>query len=310
MELRLLRSFIAVAENQNFGAAAKALSTTQSALTKQIQVLERQTGNILFTRGRHGAALTPAGQALLVDSIDLVRRADALAQRMKRVAAGAEGVFNVGFGMSAIDVAPRAVADFRTNHPAIDIRLEDMSSAAQFAAIRNRALSVGFVRLPAPPDFATRVIRRDQLALAVPSGEVVPEPNRESLRKWLDARPLIRLIPARGPGLAAQTSGLFTDLGCSPNVLYETSDLLTVLALVAAGAGSSVVPASASAIVPDGVQLIPIDLESSVWSIGTAWLIESKDPLIPLFLQSVETLGGRATQPSHSTSAEVLKVPG
>lgn len=287
MDLRLLRSFIAVAENQHFGAAAKALSTTQSALTKQIQALERQTGNMLFTRGRHGAALTPAGQALLADSIDLVRRAAALDQRMKRVAAGAEGALNVGFGMSAMDVAPRAVADFRAHHPAIDIRLEDMSSSAQFTALRNRALSIGFVRLPAPPDIATRVIRRDQLALAVPRGEAAPEPNRESLRKWLDARPLIRLVPARGLGLAAQTSGLFTDLSCSPNVQYETSDLLTVLALVAAGAGSAVVPASASAIVPDGVQLVPIDLESAVWSIGTAWLIESQDPLIPLFLQYV-----------------------
>lgn len=296
MELRLLRSFIAVAEIQNFGAAARALSMTQSALTKQIQVLERQTGNILFTRGRHGAALTPAGQVFLADSIDLVRRADALMQRMRRVAAGAEGVLNVGFGLSAIDVAPRAVADFRTNHPAIDIRLEDMSSSAQFAAIRNRTLSIGFVRLPAPLDIATRVIRRDKLALAVPDGEVAPEPDRESLRIWLDARPLIRLLAARGPGIAAQTSELFSDLGCSPTVLSETSDLLTVLALVAAGAGSSVVPASAYAIVPDGVQLIPIDLESSAWSIGTAWLIGSEDPLIPLFLQSVEALGGRAPQ--------------
>ncbi|MHA7306046.1 LysR family transcriptional regulator [Arthrobacter sp. TMN-49] len=287
MELRLLRSFIAVAENQNFGAAARSLSTTQPALTKQIQVLERQTGSTLFTRGRHGALLTPAGRTLLVDSIDLVRRADALAQRMKRVAAGAEGVLNVGFGMSAIDVAPRTVADFRTSHPRIDIRLEDMSSSAQFAAIRNGALSIGFVRLPAPPDIATRVIRHDQLALAIPRGEAIPEPGRESLRKWLDAGSLIRLVPARGPGLAAQTNKLFKDLGCSPKVLYETSDLLTVLALVAAGAGSALVPASSSAIVPDGVQLIPLDLESAVWSIGTAWLIESRDPLIPLFLQSV-----------------------
>jgi len=293
MELRLLRSFIAVAEIQNFGAAAKSLSMTQSALTKQIQVLERQTGNTLFARGRHGASLTPAGQLFLAEAIDLVRRSDALAQRMRRVAAGAEGVLNVGFGMSAIDIAPRAVADFRTKHPAIDIRLEDMSSSAQFAAIRNRTLSIGFVRLPAPLDIATRAIRRDMLALAVPAGEAAPEPDRESLRMWLDARPLIRLLAARGPGIAAQTSELFSDLGCTPTVLSETSDLLTVLALVAAGAGSSIVPASASGIVPDGVQLIPIDLNSSAWSIGTAWLLGSEDPLIPLFLQSVEALGGR-----------------
>ncbi len=288
MELRLLRSFIAVAENRNFGAAAKALMTTQSALTKQIQVLERQAGNTLFTRGRHGAALTPAGKALLADSVDLVRRADALAQRMQRVAMGAEGVLNVGFGMSAIDVAPRAVAVFRSRHPGVDIKLEDMSSTAQFEALRNDSLHVGFVRLPAPPEFGARVIRRDQLVLAVPTGVPAPELDRESLREWLQDRPLVRLLPARGPGLAAQTSQLFTDLGCSPAVMYETSDLLTVLALVAAGTGSAVVPASVAAIVPEGVQLVPIDFESAFWSIGIAWLRESQNSLVPLFLASAE----------------------
>ncbi|PRB43381.1 LysR family transcriptional regulator [Arthrobacter sp. MYb23] len=288
MELRLLRSFIAVAENRNFGAAAKDLMTTQSALTKQIQVLERQAGNTLFTRGRHGAALTPAGRALLADSVDLVRRADALAHRMQRVAMGAEGVLNVGFGMSALDVAPRAVAVFRSRHPGVDIKLEDMSSTAQFEALGNDSLHVGFVRLPAPPEFGARVIRRDQLALAVPSGVPVPGLDRESLREWLRGRPLVRLLPVRGPGLAAQTSQLFTDLGCSPTVMYETSDLLTVLALVAAGTGSAVVPASVAAIVPGGVQLIPIDLESAFWSIGIAWLRGSQNSLVPLFLASAE----------------------
>jgi DNA-binding transcriptional LysR family regulator len=288
MELRLLRSFIAVAENRNFGAAAKALMTTQSALTKQIQVLERQAGNTLFTRGRQGAALTPAGKALLADSVDLVRRADALAHRMQRVAMGAEGVLNVGFGMSAIDVAPRAVAVFRSRHPGVDIKLEDMSSTAQFEALRNDSLHVGFVRLPAPPEFGTRVIRRDQLALAVPSEAPVPELDRESLREWFQGRALVRLLPVRGPGLAAQTRELFTDLGCSSEVMYETSDLLTVLALVAAGTGSAVVPASVSAIVPVGVQLVPIDFESAFWSVGTAWLLEGQNSLVPLFLASAE----------------------
>ncbi|MCF3141345.1 LysR family transcriptional regulator [Paenarthrobacter sp. AR 02] len=290
MELRLLRSFIAVAVNQNFGAAAKALSTTQPALTKQIQVLERQAGTTLFTRGRHGAALTSAGEALLVDAVDLVRRADALARRMERVAAGAEGILNVGFGMSTIDVAPQSVAAFRARHPGIDIKLEDMSSSRQFDALRDGTLSVGFVRMPAPQDIAARVIRRDHLALAIPAGEPVPGTGRKGLRAWLQDQALVRLVPARGPGLAAQTSELFMDLGCSPTTVYETSDLLTVVALVAAGAGPAVVPASASAIIPAGVQLVKVDLESASWDIGIAWLRGSTNPLLPLFVESIKVV--------------------
>ncbi|WP_026554951.1 LysR family transcriptional regulator [Arthrobacter sp. 35W] len=291
MEIRLLRSFTTVAETQNFGAAARVLSTTQPALTKQIQQLERQSASVLFTRGRHGAVLTPAGEALLPDAIDVVRRADGLAQRMKRLAAGAEGFLSVGFGMSAIDVAPRAVAAFRAKHPSIDITLEDMSSSQQVAALREDRLTIGFLRLPAPAGIATRQVRRDQLALALPRADEAPATDRESLRQWFEGRPVIRLVAARGPGLAAQCRALFSDLGCSPQVLHETSDLLTVLALVAAGVGPAVVPASAATVVPQGVQLLPIDRASSVWSVGVGWLAESRNPLIPLFLESVDTAG-------------------
>lgn len=291
MEIRLLRAFIAVAEQQNFGDAASDLSMSQSALTKQIQLLEHQGGNVLFVRGRHGAALTSAGESLLGEARDLVGRADALERRMRRLAAGAEGLLTVGFGMSALDVAPRAVAAFRADHPHVDISLEDMSSTAQLEAIRTGQLSVGFVRLPAPANFSTKLLLSDRLALAIPAGNAPPKLNRQALASWLQVRPLIRLIPERGPGLAAQTQELFNDLGCTPGVLQQSADLLTVLALVAAGVGSAVVPASASAMAPDGVQLIPLDLDSARWSIGAAWLTGTADPLIPLFLHSVEAMG-------------------
>lgn len=294
MDLRLLRSFITIAETRNFGAAALVLSTTQSALTKQIQLLERQTGSVLFHRGRHGAALTSAGEVLLAESLDLVGRADALDRRMQRLAAGVEGFLAVGFGLSAIDVAPRALAAFRDGHPGIEISLEDMSSSAQVAELRTGRLGVGFLRLPAPADISTRVVHRDKLALAIPNGDFTPEFAGNELALWLDSRALIRLVPARGPGLAAQTERLFTDLGCTPAVLQETSDLLTVLALVAAGVGAAVVPASARTIAPAGVQLLPIDLESARWEVGVAWLAGNPDPLIPLFLASVEEQGGGA----------------
>ncbi|WP_104091763.1 LysR family transcriptional regulator [Arthrobacter sp. GMC3] len=289
MEIRLLRAFVEVAQQQNFGHAAAELSTTQSALTKQIQLLERQLGTVLFSRGRHGAALTAAGEALITDATELLQRADALERRMKRLAAGTEGLLTVGFGMSALEVAPRAVATFRARHPGVDISLEDMSSKAQAEAIRTGRLSVGFIRLPAPAGLASKVVHHDGLALAIPFGESTPRLSRQALASWLQARQLIRLIPARGPGLTAQTQQLFTDLGASPGVLQESSDLLTVLALVAAGVGSAVVSASTSAIVPDGVKVVPLDLDSARWSIGIAWLAESTDPLIPLFLRSLQS---------------------
>lgn len=287
VELRLLRSFVAVAETENFGTAATRLRVTQPALTKQIQQLERQGGTALFVRGRHGAALTAAGQLVLADAVELLRRADDLDRRIRRVAEGLEGSLAVGFGMSSIDVAPQAVAAFRTAHPSVEVRLEDMSSSAQFEALETGRLTVGFVRLPAPRGITVREIHRDRLAVAVPAGEPLPDGSRNALRVWLDERPLIRLVPSRGLGLTAQAELLFTDLGCRPSLQHETSDLLTVLALVAAGVGSAIVPTSAEAIAPAGVQLLPIDTDSSEWTVGIAWHTGNADPLIPLFVDCV-----------------------
>ena len=291
MELGLLQSFIAVAEHGNFGLAAQFLSTTQPALSKRIQLLERQTGTTLFVRGRQGAVLTTAGRALLADSVDLVRRAETLEHRMRRVGAGKEGVLHIGFGMSTIDFAPRAVAAFRAAHSTIDIVLNDMSSSAQFDAIRLGDLSIGFVRLPVPTGLAHRWVREDQLAIALPPNDAIPDLDRESLRTWLTGRQLIRLKAVRGPGLSAQIDAMFADLGARVPILQEASDLLTVLALTAAGVGAAIVPLSAAAIAPHEVRLLPVDLDSARWGVGAALLRESVDPLIALVLKSTALSG-------------------
>ncbi|TDD63615.1 LysR family transcriptional regulator, partial [Actinomadura rubrisoli] len=169
MEIRLLRGFLAVVEHGGFGRAASAASMTQPALTKQIQALEARAGGRLFHRGRHGAALTGLGAALLPGAQDLVQRADALARRMDRLARGEIGRLSVGFGMSSIELAPRAVAAFRRRHPGADITLDDMSTREQLERLEAGELDVGFVRLPVGDRWGQLPLRTDRLALATPT---------------------------------------------------------------------------------------------------------------------------------------------
>ncbi|WP_207399980.1 LysR family transcriptional regulator [Actinomadura fibrosa] len=168
MDIRLLRAFLAVAEHGTFGRAAAASSVTQPALTKQIQALEARAGGRLLHRGRHGAALTELGAALLPEARDLVRRADALARRMDRLARGEIGRLAVGFGMSSIELAPRAVAEFRRRRPDADVTLDDMSTRVQVERLEAGELDVGFVRLPVDERWGRLALRTDRLALAVP----------------------------------------------------------------------------------------------------------------------------------------------
>ncbi|MFI6675142.1 LysR family transcriptional regulator [Kribbella sp. NPDC050470] len=280
MDLRLLRAFVTVARLHNFGAAAEELSTSQPALTKQIQVLERRVGSVLFSRGRHGARLTPAGELLLPDALELLDRAEAFDRRAALVAAGSEGSLAIGFGLSGIDLAPRSVALFRSRWPGVAVSLDDMSSAVQCERLLAGSLQIGFVRLPVPAGLEHLRLRRDRLALAVADGVDVPR----DVGSWLDGRPLVRLVPARGPGLTAQIQGLYAELGCHPGVLQEAADLQTVLALVAAGAGPAVVPVSAERIAPSGLRLVPLSGRAATWWIGAAWA--TRTPLTERFVKA------------------------
>ncbi|WP_344233986.1 LysR family transcriptional regulator [Kribbella hippodromi] len=292
MDLRLLRAYVTVARLRNFGAAAAELSTSQPALTKQIQVLERRVGAVLFDRGRHGARLTPAGELLLLDALELLERSEAFDRRADQVASGAEGSLAIGFGLSGIELAPRAVAVFRSRWPGVTVSLEDLPSAVQFERLLTGGLQIGFVRLPVPAGLEHHRLRRDRLSLAVPAAQRVPR----DLAGWIDARPLVRLTPARGPGLTAQIDSLYAELGCRPQVLQESGDLQTVLALVAAGVGPAVVPSTAERIAPPEVRLVPLPGRAATWWTGVAWSIRT--PLTERFVKAAAEVARAArTEP-------------
>lgn len=271
MDLKLVHAFVVTAQSRTFSAAATKLRLTQPALTKQIQALERRAGSQLFVRGRRGARLTDAGRTLLADAAELDRRAKEFDRRLERLAAGLEGHLSLGFGLSSIDLAPRLVADFQSCHPEIGVVLDDIPSTVQVERVRAGTLDGAFVRLPVPRDLRALVLAEDGLAIACATGVQLPDAGPQELEAWLTGHPLIRLRPARGPGLTAQVETLCDELGCWPTVIQEAEDLQTVLALVAAGLGAAVVPSSAARIAPSSVQVVSIVEPSTTWRVGLAW---------------------------------------
>jgi DNA-binding transcriptional LysR family regulator len=122
------------------------------------------------------------------------------------------------------------------------------------------------------------VLRRDQLAVA--STGPVPA----DVAGWLGEQRLVRLARAKGPGLAAQIDRLCADWGIQPGSLHETHDLQTVLALVAAGVGPALVPATAARIALPAVKLTALDDPAAGWDVGVAWHPTQDTALVPSFL--------------------------
>jgi DNA-binding transcriptional LysR family regulator len=290
MEDRLLRAFVAVADHGNYGAAARTLAVTQPALTKQIQALESRVGGTLLRRGRHGAELTALGRALLPDARDAVERLDAFALRARRLTASPVRLA-VGFGLSTIEIAPRAVAEFRRRCPGVGVALDDLSSAVQLDRLRRGELDAGFVRLPVDNDVSVLELGEDELMLAIPEN-VDPTSGAEKLIKELG---LICLIRSENPGFAALIDNYLEAVGLRPRILQRAQDIQTVLALVSAGIGAALVSARAGAIRP-GLRLLPVGHPAARWRIALAWAQRDPSPTLATFIESATHIAGNNLQ--------------
>src|SRR5688500_95721 len=147
MELRHLRYFVAVGEEQHYGRGAQRLRVAQPALSRQIQDLEEEIGFKLFDRLARGVKLTSAGQLYLEEVRRLLKQVDEVTTRAKRVASGQSGTLRVGFieSMSWHGIVPDSFREFRAQEPEAELQIQPLSSAGQVEAVRSGELDAGFV---------------------------------------------------------------------------------------------------------------------------------------------------------------------
>ncbi|MER6960681.1 LysR substrate-binding domain-containing protein [Streptomyces sp. NPDC000618] len=145
LDLRKLRYFVAVADRLHFGRAADELHIAQPVLSRQIRALEQDLGASLFTRDRHGVALTDAGRQLLADAGPLLASAHAVRRRVSVAARGSRRIM-VGF-RAGIAVAP-AVRLFADRHPDVLVDVQRIEWDDQAPMLLDGRIDVGYVRLP------------------------------------------------------------------------------------------------------------------------------------------------------------------
>ncbi|AZM44819.1 LysR family transcriptional regulator [Streptomyces sp. WAC 06738] len=256
MELRQLRYFVAVAEELHFGRAAGRLGIAQPALSQQIRKLETDLGVELLTRNRRRVALSPAGAAFLPEARETVARAARAARVARRTAAGELGRLALGFVGSATDeLLPRAMPVLRTRYPDLEITLRESTSAEQVAALARGELDLGLLRPPSPlpAGLRTRLLTREPLVAALPVGHRLTRLPRLTAAD-LRGEPFVRFPRAKG----AWMYDLITDYcrgdgGPPPEVAQEAVMMQTITALVAAGTGVALVPASQRTLARPGV---------------------------------------------------------
>ena len=144
LDSELLRTFVAVADMENFTKAAGVVGRTQSAVSLQIKRLEDMVGDPLFERGPRGVALTRRGEELLVNARRIVSLLDETAASL--TAPALEGRVSIGIPEEyGTTVLPRALATFNNMHSNVEIMVRYASSSAQMAALERGDLDLAVV---------------------------------------------------------------------------------------------------------------------------------------------------------------------
>lgn len=287
MEFDLLKAFCRLAKSGNYRLASEQLYITQSALTKKIQRLESNIGASLFSRGRNGAELTHAGKTLLTDAQRLVDSMQAFEQLSGSVVNGTEGHLNIGFGVSTYHEAPKLIAAYKKQQPNVHITLNDTPSKQQTDELLTHELDISFNRIPSSSDLNSLTLFDDSLVIAIHKDLLKQAQNKDQLLSELPKWPYLKLAQHRGPGLDKQIQQYCLANHLDLSKTQEADDILTLLALVSANIGFTIVPSSAQQISNTNVEFIALQGEHATWPVGLIWNGQSENPLRDRFVEFV-----------------------
>jgi len=170
MELRQLRYFVTLAEELHFGRAAEREHIVQSALSQQLQRLERELRVSLLERSTHRVGLTTAGAAFLVEARQILAQVDRAAG-IARSAARRAAAVRVGIVDSSYDSMPQVLHEAQAQYPDLVIHQVEVGVPEQYRRLVDGRLDVGIGRpVLAPPQVASHLFRLDMLGVLVPSG--------------------------------------------------------------------------------------------------------------------------------------------
>jgi DNA-binding transcriptional LysR family regulator len=244
-ELRHLRYFVTVAEQQNFTRAAERLRIAQPPLSQQIKQLEERIGVRLLVRGKRKTSLTEAGKLFYVRAQRLLDDCRLAVQEAQMAETGECGRLEIGY-VAALSTGflPKALQELRKRHPRLDVRLTDLPEAAQMARLREGSISIAFVSVvPENPaeDLQHKCYARFKLGVLLPKNHGLRGHRIVSL-KHLRSDRIISIDRSVSPPAAAFLMQLYSRHGLRTEDLLCAREGQGIIDFVSAGFGVAIVP--------------------------------------------------------------------
>lgn len=292
-DFRQLRYFIAVAEELSFTRAALRLHISQPPLSQQIQSLEQDLGVKLLERTKRSVAITEAGHVFLEQARQILFKAEEARAQVQAAAAGYSGQLRLAYTVSVSfhPALPRTLLRFGQIAPNVRLQLNEMYTEPQLLALMAEQIDVGFVRSEPASERDARglrltVIDREPLMLALPSGHILAEHASLSMTQVADAA-FVAQPRALSATLYDQLVRLATAAGFQPRIVQHAQQINGLLALVAAGLGLALVPASMRAVRLAGVSYVPLDDVDAYLLLAVASRLDDPSPVLQQFLSIV-----------------------
>ncbi|AGZ42596.1 LysR family transcriptional regulator [Actinoplanes friuliensis] len=303
LDVRRLRLLCDLSRLGTIAAVAQAHTYTASAVSQQLSALEREAGVALLERTGRRVTLTPAGNVLVEHAVTVLAALERTTAALAAVRSGLSGPLRIGAFPTAVrTLLPEALVELGRHHPGLELMVTELDPVDVPAALRERRLDVGLVHdydvVPDSPDPALDAtpLLDETVFLAVPARSAHTTLDDVRDAAWIVA----------GPGTLCHTATLRIcgAAGFAPRARHQADDFATVLALVAANQGVSVVPALAAAQPPDGVRLIALPTRRRnriAYRRGAA-----AHPAIAAFVTAIRARAGVSGLPSAPHTTRII----
>ncbi|MEJ7805771.1 MAG: LysR family transcriptional regulator [Telluria sp.] len=288
MELRHLRYFIAVAEELHFTRAAERLHIGQPPLSHAIQMLEADVGALLFERTKRKVRMTEAGKLFLDDARRILALSEQAGETARRAHRGEAGELRIGFTFSTplTPLFATVINRYRRQFPAVSLTLHEMATQGQVEALQQRRLDLGFVRPPEGTNadgVTLSTLREDRLVVVLPRAMALAR-QKEIHMAQLKEHSFVMYPANAGTGIYPQIFRLCRAAGFAPRIGQVAGEASTIIGLVAAGCGVSVLPASFDRIRMDGVCYRQIADQGASTRLLLAHRDDERSPLVAAFV--------------------------
>jgi DNA-binding transcriptional LysR family regulator len=294
MELRHLRYFVRVAEEENVSRAALKLHVSQPGLSRQIRDLEDELGFLLLTRSAKSVRLTEAGRAFLTETRAVLQRVEDAVKVARAIATGARGELHIGYAPSlTARFLPRALRAFQAQSPGVRVKLHDLSTEEMLAGLREGTLQMGFVvRVPALlRGLSFQELARDSFCLAVAPKH--PLAGRRTVKlAEIAHEPLITYSRKDYPDAYEGLAAMFAAIKSKPRIAEEHDSVSSLIAAVEAGGGVAIAVQSLACTAGPRLKLIPFSPAPPPLVVGAAWLKRGLTPTAERFLKCAIQEGG------------------